>query len=48
MGKTLGKGERAIRNYALHLALILRRQGNLLSLCERYDDGPVLKRSDGR
>jgi hypothetical protein len=29
--------ERAIRNYALHLGLILRRRGSVLALYERYD-----------
>jgi hypothetical protein len=30
--------ERNIRDYALHLALIVRRRGKLLTLSERYDD----------
>jgi hypothetical protein len=29
--------ERAIRNYALHLGLIVRRRGSVLALYERYD-----------
>jgi hypothetical protein len=29
--------ERAIRNHALHLALIVRRRGSVLALYERYD-----------
>jgi hypothetical protein len=29
--------ERAIRNYALHLALMVRRRGSVLALYERYD-----------
>ena len=29
--------ERRIRDYALHLALMVRRQGNALALFERYD-----------
>lgn len=29
--------ERPIRDYALHLALIVRKQGDALALFERYD-----------
>jgi hypothetical protein len=29
--------ERAVRNYALHLALMVRRRGSMLALYERYD-----------
>jgi hypothetical protein len=31
------RDERAIRNYALHLALMVRRRGTLPALYERYD-----------
>lgn len=29
--------ERAIRNFALHLALMVRRRGRMLALYERYE-----------
>jgi hypothetical protein len=29
--------QRAIRNYALHLGLMVRRRGSVLALYERYD-----------
>jgi hypothetical protein len=32
-----GEREQAIRNYALHLALMVRRRGSVLALYERYD-----------
>jgi hypothetical protein len=39
--------ERAIRNYALHLALMVRRRGSMLALYERYDSGRQEKRKIG-
>ena len=35
--KGMYRTERAIRNYALHLALMVRRRGSVLALYERYD-----------
>jgi hypothetical protein len=35
--QTMYRDERAIRNYALHLALMVRRRGSVLALYERYD-----------
>lgn len=34
----VGNTERNIRDYALHLALIVRRQGEKLALFERYGE----------
>jgi uncharacterized protein GlcG (DUF336 family) len=39
--------ERAIRDYASHLALVVRRHGKLLSLYERYDDQGYHRRKMG-
>ena len=36
MPKKPTRGERFVRNYALHLALIVRRRGDKLVLFERY------------
>ena len=33
----MDRTERAIRNYALHLGLIVRRRVSMLALYERYD-----------